>query len=204
MIILEHEQHSEAWYEARAARVTGTRFATLVSGLSTKGYNDLVTDIACEIITKKRESGYVSADMENGTLTEPEARAWYVENIQQVREVGFILPDEEDEFYDWIGISPDGLGENFGLEIKCPKPKTLMGYIEAGTLPSEYRHQVQGSLFVTGFDYWDFMAYVEGMKPFIIRVYPDFELFEQYRKRLRMLIEQVHNKLEKYYKYQPI
>jgi hypothetical protein len=48
------------------------------------------------------------------------------------------------------------------------------------------------------------MAYVEGMKPFIIRVYPDFELFEQYRKRLRMLIEQVGNKLEKYYKYQPI
>jgi len=204
MIILEHEQHSEAWYEIRVGRVTGTRFATLVSGEGTKGYKDLVTDIACEIITKKRRRGYVSADMDEGILMEPLARDWYRDNIQPVHEVGFIMPDEEDEFHDWIGISPDGIGENFGLEIKCPIPKTLMGYIEAGTLPAEYHHQVQGLLFVTGFKYLDFLAYVENMKPFLTRVYPDMELFSRYEQRLRKLIEEVKAKLEKYNQYQPI
>lgn len=204
MIILNHEQHSEAWHEARAGRITGTRFSTLVSGETTQGYKDLVTDITCEIITGKRDDGYISADMENGTLTEPIARAWYIDNIQNVCEVGFVIPDEENEFHEWIGISPDGLGDKYGLEIKCPKSKTLMGYIEGDKLPSVYKHQVQGSLFITGYDYWDFMAYVEGMKPFLVRTYPDLEQFAIYEQRLRKLIQEVKIKLEKYNNYQTL
>jgi putative phage-type endonuclease len=204
MIILNHEQHSEAWYEIRAGRVTGTRFATLVSGEGTKGYKDLVADIACEIITGVRESGYVTADMENGTLTEPFAREWYIDNVQPVREVGFVIPGEDDEFHEWVGVSPDGLGDNYGLEIKCPKARTLIGYIEADKIPSEYKHQVQGSLFVTGYEYWDFMAYVPGMKPFLIRAYPDQAIFDLYVQRLQKLIKDVEGKLKTYENYNTI
>ena len=76
-----------------------------------------------------------------------------------------------------------------------------MNYLLANKLPSEYRHQVQGQLFVTGLEYCDFMSYVEGMKPFIIRVYPDLELFKEYEKRLDILIEQVNEQLINYNQY---
>lgn len=203
MIIHEIEQQSEAWFEARCGRVTGTRFKALVAGETTATYKDLVTNIACEIITRKAEETYSNANMEHGLETEPIARNEYVVLFDKaVREVGFITPDEDNKYHHWVGISPDGIMEDKGiLEIKCPLMRTHLEYIEAGKLPSEYRYQVQGQLFVTGFDYCDFMSYVEGMKPFVIRVYPDIELFKEFELRLDRLIEQVDEKLIKYEKY---
>ena len=204
MIIHEMEQGSEAWFSIRCGRVTGTRFKELTMGESTKGYQDLVSNIVCEMITGKKEETYINATMEKGIETEPIARAEY-QNIFDidVTQVGFITPDEDTKYHEWIGISPDGIipGLKGLLEIKCPLMKTHLGYIEENRLPSEYRYQVQGQLFVTGYDYCDFMSFVEGMKPFIIRVYPDTKLFEEFEKRLDILIEQVKEKLTKYHSY---
>jgi putative phage-type endonuclease len=203
MIILNIEQHSEAWHEARLGRITGTRFKSLMMGESTQGYRDLITNIACEIITGKAEESYVSPIMEHGIETEPEARKEY-ENIFgiEVKQAGFLMRDEDDKYHNWIGISPDGLLPDDGiLEIKCPLAKTHLEYIETNKLPSEYRYQVQGQLFVTGFGFADFMSYVPGMKPFIVRVYPDAELFSEFEKRLNKVISLVENKLSNYHKY---
>ena len=202
MIIHNFEQKSEAWHEARCGRVTGTRFKALVSGESTQTYKDLVTNIACEIITKRQEDTYTSPDMERGVELEPVARELYSEEMGvKVYQVGFITPDEDTPYAEWVGISPDGVIKNSLLEIKCPKARTHLEYIEANKLPSEYRYQVQGQLFVTGFKYCDFMSYSEGMKPFIIRVYPDYELFELFKTRLDKLIFDVKQKLNIYQKY---
>jgi putative phage-type endonuclease len=204
MIIFDIEQQSEAWFEARCGRITGTRFKALVAKETTDSYKDLVTNIVCEIITNKAEETYSNANMEHGIETEPEARKEY-ESICgiEVKQVGFIIPDEEHKYHEWIGISPDGVIEPDGMiEIKCPLARTHFEYIEAGKLPSEYRYQVQGQLFVTGFKYCDFMSYVEGMKSFIIRVYPDQELFKEFEIRLDKLIEQVKQKIINYNKYE--
>jgi putative phage-type endonuclease len=203
MIIHEIEQHSEAWHQARCGKVTGTRFKALVAGESTATYKDLVTNIACELITGKAEDSYTNANMEHGIETEPIARGKYIDICGVgVSEVGFITPDEDSIYHDWIGISPDGMTEDNGLlEIKCPLQRTHFEYIEAGKLPSEYRYQVQGQLFISGLDYCDFMSYVEGMTPFIVRVRPDLVLHEEFKLRLDKLIEQVKQKLNTYYKY---
>ena len=203
MIVYNIEQHSEAWHEARCGRVTGTRFKNLVSKETTDSYKDLVTNIACEIITGAAEETYVSPAMQYGIETEPEARREY-ETITDVSvtQAGFVIPDEEHKYHNWIGISPDGLLPDDGiLEIKCPLARTHFEYIERGVLPSEYRYQVQGQLFVTGFKYCHFMSYVPGMKPFIIEVLPDAELFELFNQRLDKLIIEVQEKLTKYQNY---
>jgi len=57
-----------------------------------------------------------------------------------------------------------------GLEIKCPMLKTHLKYFLDKKLPTEYFCQVQGSMYITGFDTWDFMSYFPGLKPFIITV----------------------------------
>ena len=208
MIIHNCEQRSDSWFDAKCGRVTGTRFKPLMSGLTTKGFNDLVADVMAEIITGNVEPTYSNDIMQRGLDLEPEARKEY-ENINsaQVDKAGFITPDENNEFAEWVGISPDGIiDSNFAfdqwqsmLEIKCPLAKTHLGYIAAGKLPSDYVHQVQGQLFVTGLDYCDFMSYYPGMKPFIIRVEPDKELFEKFSERLRIFIDQVKAGLEKYH-----
>lgn len=204
MIIHNIEQQSEAWVLARCGRVTGTRFKNLMSKETTDSYKDLVTNIACEMITGKMEETYSNAMMEYGLETEPEARKEY-ENILDVKvtEAGFIIPDEDNKYHEWVGISPDGMTPDNGMiEIKCPLMRTHLEYIEADKLPAEYRYQVQGQLFVTGFDYCDFVSYVPGMKTFVCRVYPEPELFAEFERRLDILIEQVKQKLLIYEKYE--
>jgi len=203
MIIYKCEQHSEAWHEARCGRVTGTRFKDLIMGESTKGYKDLVTNIACEIITGRAEETYTNAIMEAGIETEPEARKEYENQFGvDIKQVGFIIPDENHVYHDWIGISPDGLTQDEGMiEIKCPLMKTHLGYIEANVLPSEHEKQIQGQLFVTGLKYCDFISYVNNMKPFIVRVKPDLKLFAEFETRLNKLITEVKKKIELYNKY---
>jgi putative phage-type endonuclease len=202
MICLNIEQQSEAWFEARAGRITGTRFSELCAGESTKTYKDLVTKVACEIITGRIEETYSNQDMQNGIETEPDARKTYELLFDiPVKEIGFIMTDEDHKYHDWVGISPDGVIEPGMIEIKCPRMKTHLEYIEANKLPAEYRHQVQGQLYVTGLEWCDFMSYVEGMKPFIFRVHPDLELHAEFERRLEKFIVDVKNKLEIYKNY---
>jgi putative phage-type endonuclease len=169
---------------------------------TTDSYKDLITNIACEIITGRMEETYSNAQMEYGIETEPEARVEY-ESIteSEIKTVGFIKPDEDHKYHDWIGVSPDGILEDSMIEIKCPLMRTHLEYIEGKKLPAEYRYQVQGQLFVTGFKHCDFISYCKGMKPFIIRVYPDAELFIEFERRLDVLIEQVKQKLLTYQNY---
>jgi len=203
MIIYDIEQRSEAWHEARCGRVTGTRFKNLMSKESTDSYKDLLTNIACEIITGRAEETYINAIMEAGIEMEPEARNEYEVSFDvKIKQAGFIIPDEGEPYHSWVGISPDGLTPDNGMiEIKCPLMRTHLEYIEAGRLPAEYRYQVQGQLFVTGFSYCDFVSYAEGMKLFIVRVLPDLELFKEFEMRLDKLIVQVLEKISMYNKY---
>jgi hypothetical protein len=51
-------------------------------------------------------------------------------------------------------VGDDGL-----LEIKCPNSATHIEYILSNKLPSVYKPQVQGQLWVTGRKWCDFVSY---------------------------------------------
>ena len=201
MIKILCDQHSEAWFQARLGRVTGTRFAQLMMGDSTKGYKDLILDIAGEILTGEAEETYTNEIMQRGIDLEPEARKEYESLFEcKVEQVGFIIPDEENKYHDWIGISPDGLTDGL-QEFKCPMKKTHLSYINVGKLPNDYKYQVQGQLFTTELPYCDFMSYYPGLKPFIVREFPDVELFKEFETRLDQTIELVKIQINKYNQY---
>lgn len=201
MIKIHIEQKSEAWFQLRLGRITGTRFAALMAGESTATYKDLITDLAGEIITNEVEETYSNAIMERGNELEPEARNLYIELCEDVEEVGMCLRDEDDPLHEWVGVSPDGLTAKGLLEIKCPLRKTHLNYIDKDIFPNQYKWQVQGQLFVTGLPYCDFMSYYPGMKPFIIRVLPDKEMHEQISERLFSTILKVKEKIKTYENY---
>jgi len=204
MIRIETEQRSEAWFQAKLGRIGASRFKDLMSGESTIGYKGLISDIAAEIKSGEMEETYTNADMERGIELEPEARAAYEDIFEvDVEETGLCIPDESNEFHEWVGVSPDGGMDGFTklLEIKCPKKRTHWNYIKAEKLPNEYKWQVQGQLFVTNAEYCDFMSYHPSLKPFIIRVYPDFKMHKEIEERLRKTITLIKQEIKNYNDY---
>lgn len=210
MIIHNCEQYSDAWFDAKGGRVTGSRFGALMTyeddskkALKSATFQNLVAEVAAEILTGKVQESYTNDTMQRGMDIEPEARREYEQLFEvKVDQVGFVTMDENHELYEWIGYSPDGLVEDGLLEIKCPLVKTHFNYIEANQMPSEYKWQVQGGLWIcSDKKYCDFMSYFPGLKSFIIRVYPDPAAHEKLYERMIAFIEEVNFKILSYKQY---
>jgi len=94
---------------------------------------------------------------------------WYeLEYNCEVRRVGFITNDD-----DTCGCSPDGLLKDCGLEIKAPQAQNHVKYLLNNQLPPDYVAQVHFSMFVTGFEQWNFVSYRRNFPALHVRVERD-------------------------------
>jgi len=134
----------------------------------------IVYEKVAERITGRFEESFSNADMERGHTFEPFARDLYSEKIAPVKEIGFVVRD----FGDFkIGYSPDGMvGKDGLLEIKAPGRTKHVKEICLNEEPKEHMMQFQTGMLVTDRKWIDYMAYFNGLKPRIVRVYPDIEL----------------------------
>ena len=149
------EQKSDAWYAIRLGKVTASNFSKAIAGGAGKTKTTLMRNLIAERLTDEPEPTYSNGVMDRGTEIEPLAREYYEAlNGCTVECVGFIELNED------IGVSPDGLvGEDGMLEIKCPNSSTHIGYILDDKMPSVYKAQVQGQLWVSGRKWVDFVSY---------------------------------------------
>ena len=181
MQILNIEQGTDEWHKARRGVITGSRFKDIVTpakGDLSSSSKKYMYELVAERMGATIES-FSNEYMQRGTELEADARSAY-EFIKDaaVSEVGFCLEGI-------IGVSPDGLiNDDGGLEIKCPKETTHISYLDDGGLPLIYKPQVQGSLWITGREWWDFMSYHPQLPPLIVRVYRD----EDYIKNMEKVI----------------
>lgn len=179
MLIINIEQGTKEWLDTRKGVVTGSRFKDVVTparGELSKSSTAYMYELVAERMGATVEF-FQNEYMRRGNELEPQARITY-EFIKdcKVEEVGFCLDDSK-----LVGVSPDGLiGEEGGLEIKCPKETTHISYLANGALPLIYKPQVQGSMWITGRKWWDFMSYHPDLPPFIIRIERD----EEYIKKM--------------------
>lgn len=158
MRIIECVQGSDEWFAARLGRLTGSRaadaFATIKKGEAASRRNLRVQLVLERLTGKSQENGYVSADMERGTLLEPAARlAYEAETGILVEPVGFCAHDSLA-----AGFSPDGLTAYGLIEIKCPKAATHLEYLREG-LPSQYLLQILHGLWISGRAWGDFVSF---------------------------------------------
>lgn len=169
------DQRSPEWFSVRLGRFTGSRFAALMS--TGKERENLIRDVAWERFTAKPVETYTNAAMQRGVELEPEARDWYsFARDVRVHEFAFIVHP----VHDFVGVSPDGLvGDDGLLEIKCPGHRAHLETLERRKVPSQYRWQVQGQLWVTGRRWLDFLSYHPDHEGVIVRVGPDPRAFEQ-------------------------
>ena len=174
MRLIECEQGSPEWLTHRLGVPSASQFSKIVTGKGGKStqVEAYINQLVAEELTGETTLVYVNEHMKRGTELEPDARELYEALTgQTVQEVGFCLHDTVN-----AGCSPDGLiGEDGGLEIKCPAPATHVEWVKAGVVPSKHLQQIMNCLWVTGRSWWDFMSYHQTMKPLIVRVERDEE-----------------------------
>lgn len=169
------EQRSDAWRQIRLGRVTASRIGDLLaktkSGYAASRMN-LMAELICERLTGQPNEGFVSAAMQHGIDTEPEARSAY-EFYKGVRveQVGFVLHPTIDQ----AGCSPDGLVATDGVvEFKCPQQAAHLEVLTTQTIPSKYINQIQMQMACTGRQWADFVSYCpsfpEEMRLYVSRI----------------------------------
>lgn len=178
-------QRSPEWYKEHAGKPGASSFNKIITtrGESSKQATDYAYQLAGEYLLGTIEQGYVSHAIQAGIDREEEARNRYMWDYDvEVKQVGMIYKDERKDRL----CSPDGLveGKNRGLEIKAPMLKTHIKYLLGGKLPTEYFCQVQGSMYITGFNEWEFMSYYPGLEPFIITAKRDEEFIAKLDRAL--------------------
>jgi putative phage-type endonuclease len=180
------EQRSADWFAARAGKFTGSKFVDVLArnkktGEPLKAYHDLIWQIVVERMTGQPVEGANGYALQWGTDVEPFAReAYEFETGNIVTESGFVLHPK----YDFVGASPDGLiGKLLGLEMKCPKNSAVHLERFISGVPEEYIPQIQGSMWVTGRECWDFVSFdprmPESHRLLIIPVDRDEKIIQQ-------------------------
>ena len=199
MKIIDCEQNSPEWFQARCGIPTASNFGLILTtkGEPSKQAIKYAYRLAGERITGKQEDTYQNGAMLRGQEMEDEARKLYqVLTEEEVQKVGFCVTTGKVKY----GASPDSLvGEKGGLEIKCPIMSTHVSYLLDGTLPTDYIQQVQGNLLVTGREWWDFMSYYPAMKPFVIRVKRDeafLKLLDEELKSFCKIVDETTEKIK--------
>lgn len=169
--IIECEQNSPEWFAARMGIPTASEFKTLL-GIKKDAREKLTRQtymrkLAGEILTGEPMENYSNGYMERGHELEDEARQAYALIYDaDPQRVGFIKHGKFN-----AGCSPDSLiGNDGGLEIKIALPHIQIERLEKGELPPEHRAQVQGNIWLSERDYWDFMSYCPKLPLLRVRV----------------------------------
>lgn len=195
------EQRSTEWFAKRCGKFTGSRFADVMArskkdGKPLKAYQDLIWRIVVERMTNEVAEGADSYSMRWGREVEEFAREEYeLLTGNQVEKIDFIPHPQ----FAFVGCSPDGLVGDGGLELKCPKDSAvhLSRYLDG--VPEEYVPQVQGCMWVTGRDWWDFVSYdprmPESHRLLRIKVQRD----QQYIDKLQASVIEAEAKVQELY-----
>ena len=180
MIILDVEQGSDEWLEARLGLPTASEMHCLLSNGRLlppfgEGALTLLDRLAAERFTGLSASGFTgNSHTERGHVVEPIAVQAYVDSghasAMNVIEAGIMLAKG-------VGASPDRLiGSDGGLEIKSKAAKGMVTLLRNGKIDKAHITQMQINMWVSGRKWWDYFVYCDGLPPFYQRFEPDLEL----------------------------
>lgn len=191
------EQAQEAGgYKTKVKRTETVERACqrLPVGEPSDGSKKYATDIAIERISGKPYGAPPKAwVLERGHEMEAQARITYEARTGLLaQESGIVKTDD-----DWFGYSTDGEVNDDGLiEIKAPvDTQKIIAMLSTGDV-SEYIHQMQGGMWITGRKWCDFIMYVPdlvsvGNDLFVKRIYRDDDFIDKMVADLMVFREQV-------------
>lgn len=200
MTLIECEQRTDTWRQARLGKVTASRVADLMArtksgwGASRANY---MSELIVERLTGVPTEGFQNAAMQRGTELEPAARAAY-ELLKEmwVSEIGFVTHPRIAE----SGASPDGLCGNDGLvEIKCMGNSNHLNALLAEEIAGKYISQMQWQMACTERAWCDFAAFHPGfpsrMQLFVKRVPRDDRLIAEMEREVTTFLAELDEKI---------
>ncbi|MCO5157530.1 MAG: YqaJ viral recombinase family protein [Aquamicrobium sp.] len=194
-VFTDLEQGSPEWFAARAGIPTASKFATVMAKGEGKTRSEYMRKLAGEILTGEPSEQFGNVHTDRGNAMEDEARETYAFiNDAEIQRVGFIRNGNR-------GASPDSLvGSNGGLEIKTALPHIQIDRLERNRLPPEHKAQVQGNLWISEREWWDFCSYWPKLPVLTVRVYRDEEYIktlsdeiDRFNDELAALVERIRN-----------
>lgn len=171
MRVHDFEQGTPEWLQARLGIPTASCFSKLITSAGKKStqIDGYLNTLVAESLMGEPAESFQTDWMARGNELEPEARAWYeFQTDSDIQQVGFVTLDDST-----AGASPDGLTDGSGLELKCPKAETHVGYLRSNKLPAAYVPQVQGCMWICERETWDFVSYHPLMPKLLITVQRD-------------------------------
>lgn len=196
MEIIDCEQGSDEWFQARLGIPTASRFSTVMA--VGKGGGESLTrrkymlQLAGEKLTQQPMEAYRNEAMDRGTEHEPQALAQYqFDTDTEVQRVGFIRCGR-------TGCSPDGLiGEDGMVEFKSALPDILIDIHLRKRYPPEHRAQCQGGLWVAQRKWIDIVVFWPGLPSYVERITRD----ESYIDEIAGAVGQFNRELDGVVKY---
>ncbi|AOY93883.1 hypothetical protein BKK79_00765 [Cupriavidus sp. USMAA2-4] len=166
-MIVNCSQGDVDWLQARSGVCTASMFRIARSkktgGQPTEAALDYAFRLAVERVAgAPLDSGYETWQMRRGHDLEPDARIAHQADIGiYVQPVGIVLTEDR-----CFGASADGwIGDDGGAEYKClVSPEELRTTLIDHDL-QKYTDQVQGNLWLSNRQYWDFCIYCPALKP---------------------------------------
>ena len=177
--IVRVEQGSDEWLALRRSRITASRLGDVMAGKDTKRYKKYQREKVLELLGNENVEE-APEWARHGRENEPKAIAGYEWKYGVDVEHNVFLISKK---YDWLGASPDMLHimeqeeetdedeYDDGGEIKCRA--LFKNYKEVRDQAERYkgmkmsvpacdRHQIQGNMWVTGWNRWWYVNYYIG------------------------------------------
>jgi predicted phage-related endonuclease len=203
-LVVQTEQRSPAWFEARLARVTGSNAGSVwnktTKGARTADWQKYQDQLLAERLTGlSADDVFITRDMQRGIDLEPKARDAVAKILGvNIRETGFLAHKDKR-----IGSSLDGDIDDFRavVEIKCPKTTTHLGYLEDGDLPLTYAGQLLHNLYVSKAETLYFASFddrlPEHLQVMVVERHAKDLPLEEYERELDEFLAQLHERVER-------
>ena len=197
MQIIDCEQGTEEWFQARLGIPTASMFKDMMAGGEGKTRRTYMLKLAGERITGEISDQFSNSHTERGNQLEPEACNLYeIETGNEVTKCGFMRKEVYVDMY--AGYSPDGLVGDAGLiEIKTKLPHLQLDVLLSNKNPTEHMKQIQGGLYISGREWCDYISYWPGLPLFIKRIDRDDDLIEKIRMSIIKFNEELNEIVEK-------
>lgn len=191
MIVHTMQQGTPEWYAAKCGRISASNMDAVLAKGQGKTRKAYLMRLLAERLSGIPQETYQNGAMQWGIETELLAREFYeLDTLTAVEQVGFI------EVNEYLGCSPDGLiGDDGGVEFKCPLTSTHIQYLLDGGMPAEYKKQIQSSLWMTGRKWWDFVSFDPRLplksRLFCVRVERDEKLIKEIQIEVELFVEEL-------------
>lgn len=132
----QERSKNHLWYELRYARITASKLYDVAQWKTERGslFNVLMGGKIRDTFAMKR-----GRDLEDSVIDTVRSTI-----ISPIQKSGLFLSSDFPVF----GASPDGVGETFVVEVKCPtNEKSFKNYCNRGKITAKYKAQIQMQMF---------------------------------------------------------